>query len=58
MKVPPPINDPSHWRQRADEARRIAEQLTDAAARQAMQEVAASYERLAKLAEERPLQQG
>jgi hypothetical protein len=58
MKAPSAINDPAHWRQRADDARRMAEQLGDAAAKQALQEIAASYERLAKLAEERPIQQG
>ena len=58
MKVPIPVNDPAHWRQRADEARRMAEQLSDPAVKQALLDVAASYDRLAKLAEERPIQQG
>jgi hypothetical protein len=51
------INDPAYWRQRADEARRLADQLTDAVAKQALQEVASSYEQLAELAEDRPIQQ-
>lgn len=57
MKAPIAINDPALWRQRAEEARRMAEQVADADARQALREVAASYERLARLAEERPIQQ-
>ena len=57
MKAPSAINDPAHWRQRADEARRLAEQIADADARQALQDIASSYDRLAKLAEGRPIQQ-
>jgi hypothetical protein len=58
MKAPGAINDPAYWRQRAEEARRLAGELTEPAAKQAMQEVAASYERLAQLAQDRPLQNG
>jgi hypothetical protein len=58
MKAPSAINDPAYWRQRAEEARRLAGELTEPAAKQAMQEVAASYERLAQLAQDRPLQNG
>ena len=57
MKAPDRINDPAYWRQRADEARRLVDQITDTAARQAMADVADSYEQLAKLADERPLKQ-
>jgi hypothetical protein len=56
MKAPLPVNDPAHWRQRADDARRMAV-FSDPATRQALLEIAACYERLAKLAEERPIQQ-
>ena len=35
----------------------MAGQLTDPAARQAIEDVAASYERLAQLAEQKPLKQ-
>jgi len=42
-----PINDPAYWRERADEARRIAEQLADAVAKQTMLEIANSYDNLA-----------
>ena len=44
-----PINDPAYWRERADEARRIAEQLADAVAKQTMLEIANSYDALAVL---------
>jgi len=43
------INDPAYWRERAEEARRIAEQLADAAAKQTMLEIAHSYDYLAVL---------
>ena len=33
-----PINDPEYWRERAEEARRIAEQLADAFSKQTMLE--------------------
>jgi hypothetical protein len=55
MNVPVRINDPAYWRQRADEARRMADELTDPLARQAIMEVAAAYERLAQIAEDKPL---
>ena len=45
-----PINDPEYWRERADEARRIAEQLADAFSKQTMLEIAKSYDNLAALA--------
>ena len=47
-----PINDPAHWRERAEEARRVAEQLADAVAKEMMLDIARSYNSLAKLAEE------
>jgi hypothetical protein len=47
------FNDPEHWRKRAAEARALAETFTDKQARERMLEVAAGYERLARLAEER-----
>lgn len=48
-------NDPNHWRTRAEEARRVAENLTDAQARKHMTACAEAYERLAVLAEQRAL---
>jgi len=46
-------NDPEHWRQRAEEARAIAELMTDMPSREAMLRIAADYDRLAKRAEDR-----
>jgi hypothetical protein len=48
------INDPAYWRERAEEARRIAEQLADAVAKQTMLEIARSYDNLAELTEKHP----
>jgi hypothetical protein len=47
------FNDPKHWRDRAEEARAHAEQMTDRDAKQTMREIAEQYEMLAKRAEER-----
>ena len=51
MKTPSIRDDPAHWRRRAEEARRIADQLDDLIAKKTMQDIATSYERLAALAE-------
>jgi hypothetical protein len=48
-----PINDPAYWRQRAEEARRIADQLDDPLAKRTLLEIARSYERLSALTEAR-----
>jgi hypothetical protein len=47
------INDPAHWRQRAEEARAIAEQMNDLNSKDAMLRIAKDYERLAERAEGR-----
>jgi hypothetical protein len=47
------INDPGHWRQRAEEARRIADQMNDSQSKDAMLRIAKDYERLAERAEQR-----
>jgi len=47
----PPIDDPHYWRERAEAARRIAEQLADAVAKQTMLDIARSYDNLAKITE-------
>jgi hypothetical protein len=49
------INSPGHWRDRAEEARRIAEDMADGDARRMMLDIAAGYERLAEHAEKRVL---
>jgi hypothetical protein len=51
LSVSVPINDPKHWRERAEEARTVAEQLTDPDSRRAMLRIAADYEELARCAE-------
>ena len=45
-------HNPAHWRGRAEECRKVAEQLDDASKRM-MLEIAESYERLAVLAEKK-----
>ena len=47
------VNDPQHWRDRAEEARIRAEQICNPDASRMMLEIAASYERLAEKTEER-----
>jgi hypothetical protein len=44
-------NDPAYWRAKAEEARATADYLTNDRARQHMLNCAASYERIAHLAE-------
>jgi hypothetical protein len=47
------INDPKHWRGRAEEARAVADELIDPEARRMMLRIADDYEELASRAEER-----
>jgi hypothetical protein len=51
MPTPSILDDPSHWRRRAEEARRVADQLDDAIAKKTMLDIAQSYEQLAALAQ-------
>jgi hypothetical protein len=44
------LNDPDHWRDRAKEARAMAEDMTDPVSKQKMLDVASNYEHLAKRA--------
>jgi len=54
MTVPSQIvHDPAHWRRRADDARREAEQIDDPSTKRALLEIAATYERLAVIIETR-----
>ena len=46
-------DDPAHWRQRAEEARREAEQIDDPSTKNDLLEIAAAYERLAAIIETR-----
>jgi hypothetical protein len=45
------LKDPKHWRERAEEARRLAAQLTDPDAQKTMLGIAGNYERLAARAD-------
>jgi hypothetical protein len=47
------INDPEHWRARAEEMRRLAEDINDAATKEMMLRIARDYENLAVRAEAR-----
>jgi hypothetical protein len=53
MKRPSIRDDPAHWRRRAGDARRIADQLDDPVAKKTMLDIALSYEQLATLAEKK-----
>jgi hypothetical protein len=44
------LKDPAHWRERAEEVRRVAETLAGPKARQTMLEIAERYDRLAERA--------
>jgi hypothetical protein len=52
-QTPSFIHDPGHWRQREEEARVIADQMSDAEARHMMLKIAEDYGNLAKRAEAR-----
>jgi hypothetical protein len=47
-----PLNDPKHWRKRADATRAKADVLADQGAKQKLLRVALEYERLAQRAEQ------
>jgi hypothetical protein len=55
MSTDATVNDPVYWRQRAEEARSVAGQLSDPVAQKAMLEIANSYDALADLATARPI---
>lgn len=44
-------NDPEHWRARADEARAVAEMMSNEETRMSMLKIAEGYEHLAERAE-------
>jgi len=47
------LGDPKHWRNRAQELRILADQISDPEIRRIMIGIAEDYEKLAKRAEER-----
>ena len=49
------INEPQHWRARAEEARILANQMNDSESKDAMLRIAEDYERLAKRADDRTM---
>jgi hypothetical protein len=55
--MPALLDDPEHWRSRAEEARAVAEQLSDPEAKRTMLRIAADYEQLAERTELRARKQ-
>ena len=49
--MPSTFGTPQYWRERAEEARALAQQMTDPEAQRAMLSVAQSYEKIALRAE-------
>ena len=47
MPIAPHLNDPEHWRQRAQESRVLAEQMSDETSKKMMLKIADDYEKLA-----------
>ena len=50
-----PVNDPAYWRQRAEEARALADQLDEPVTKQIVLTIAEGYEQVAALAAARLL---
>jgi hypothetical protein len=48
--IPSILDDPKHWHERAEEARRVADKLDDPASKTAMLRIASDYEQIAEQA--------
>jgi len=53
MPIAPHFNDPDHWRQRAEESRILAEQMSDETEKKTMLGIADDYDKLAVRAAQR-----
>jgi hypothetical protein len=51
--MPSSYNDPTHWRDRAEQMRALAEQVKGGVSKHMMRWIAEDYERLARWAEQR-----
>jgi len=51
------LDDPEHWRERAEEARTLADQLSDPESKRTMLRIANDYERMAEHAKVRAIRQ-
>ena len=51
--MPLRFGSPKYWQERAEESRAMAEGMSDPVAKEAMQRIAESYEKIAKRAEAR-----
>jgi hypothetical protein len=49
------LDDPQHWLERAEEMRRLAEEMRDAETRRMMLSIAEGYDKLAQRAKERAM---
>src|SRR5262252_5909839 len=58
MRIAPHFNDPQHWCQRAEEARVLAEQMSDETAKGMMLRIAEDYDKLAARASVRLIRTG
>jgi hypothetical protein len=48
--IPSILDDPKHWHERAEEARRVADKLDDPASKTAMLRIASDYEQIVEQA--------